>query len=205
MAKFKLPEKLEGIKITTPKGRLSFPHLFEPTKYKEDSKAQYNCTILFPKNEDLSKLKTAMGLAQEQAFGKDKKNWPKNINLPWRDGDDKDDYEGYAGNYYLSAKTFNRPPVIDRQKQKIEDAEEIYGGCYGRLALVIKVTESGGKYYVTCYLQGVQKLSDGEKFGGGGLDVDSAFDDIDDEENDDLSSNKTSDDDSDEETDSMGF
>lgn len=206
---FKLPEKLAGVKVTTPKFILSFPTLYTPRKYKDDdnAKATYSIQMLFGKKQNLDVLKKAMHQAQVEAFGKDKAKWPE-IELPWRDGDHSD-YEGYAGKYSLGAKTYNRPTVVDENKQPALE-NEVYPGIEARASLVVKVAESGGKFYVTCYLQGIQViLGSGTKIGGG-CNVDEDFGD--DEEfsssgssDDGEESSDDGDDATDDDNDDMGF
>lgn len=183
MAKHKLPDKLSGVKFTTPKFRLSFPHLFEPTKYDKNSKPAYSIVMLFPKDQDLSSMKKSILSAAKEAFGADRKKWPKGLSLPWRDGDDKEDLAGYEGHFYAGAKSYNKPVVVDRDKNKIEIEDDIYGGCYARAVLVAKATEAGGKFYITLYLQAVQFIADGERFGGG-VNLDEDFDDLEDDDTD---------------------
>lgn len=179
MAKPKISKENKGIKFTTPKARLSFPNLFKPVQYEGKGEAYYNCALLFPKKMDLSGMKKAINDAAVEAFG-EKSKWPKGLSLPWRDGDDTD-YDGYQGHYSVSCKTKNKPVVVGKDKEPIEDASEIYGGLFGRAVLVAKATESGGRYFISLYLQGFQKIEDGPRFGGG-INVDEDFDDLEEDE-----------------------
>jgi len=181
MAKPKLTKELKGVKFTTPLARLSFPKLFKPEQFQGKGDAYYGCALLFPKNSDLTEMKKSIVKAATEAFG-EKANWPKGLSLPWRDGDDQADYEGYEGHYYVNAKSKRKPVLVGRDKQPIEDEGEIYGGLYGRAVLVAKATESGGKYYVSLYLQGFQKWKDGPQFGGGVNVNDDFADDIEDDD-----------------------
>lgn len=200
--KNKIKDGIKGIKFTTPKFRLSFPHLFTAVAYDKNSKAAFSLAMLFPKDQDLSSMKKSILSAAKEAFGSDKKSWPKNLSLPWRDGDDKEDLSGYEDHVYASAKSYNRVVVIDRDKEKIEIEDDVYGGCFARAVLVAKATEAGGKFYITLYLQGVQKISDGERFGGG-VNVDEDFDDLDDE--DDSENEGSYNEDGDDDDNDMGF
>lgn len=200
MSKAKVDLKdVQGVKVTTPLGRLSFPKLFKPEQYQGKGDAKYQATLLFPKNTDLTVVKKAITQAQVNAFGEDKKKWPK-MRLPWRDGDQKEDLEGYAGNYYINCSTKRKPVVIGRDKEPITEESEIYGGQYGRFVVVAKVTEASGNYFVSLYLQGYQKVKDGPAFGGGvNIEKDFSDDDLDDvdEESDDMGMDDDSDDEDD--------
>jgi hypothetical protein len=189
--KVKLKTDLKGVKFTTPIFRMSFPQLIKPKAFQEGAKPAYSVVMLFDKDQDLSEMKKAILKAGQEGFGPDRKSWPE-VSLPWRDGDSQE-YEGYADKIYATAKSYNRILLVDRDKQKILDESEIYGGCYGRAVCVAKATESGGKFFITLYLQGVQKIKDGEAFGAGAsvhdfedLEDDNTLeDDVDDSDDDD--------------------
>jgi len=195
----KQAQKLEGVKFTTPVFRLSFPKLFKPEQYQGKGEAYFSLTMLFPKDQDLGEMKKAIIKAACEKHGADPKKWKKKVKLPWRNGDDKADFGGYEGNFYCSAKSKNKPVVINRAKERLgpEDEAEIYAGCYCRAVIVAKATETGGNEFVSLYLQGVQKVKDGDPFGGG-VNVDEDFDDLPEDEDD--ADNYESDDDND-----MGF
>lgn len=183
---------VKGVLFTTPIGTLSFPKLFKPEQYQNKGDAHYSLTMLFPKSdpEALKPMQKAIIEAAVEAFGPDKKAWPKGpnnepVSLPWRDGDRKSDIEGYAGNMTVSGKTKQKPVVVKyvsktKQREPVTDESEIYGGNIGRAVFRAKATESGGKYYVTLYLQGFQKIEDGTRMGGGAsVDLEDNFPDID--------------------------
>lgn len=191
MAKYYKPALLNDTKVRTGKCRLSFPHLFE--KYSESDK--YQAVFLWPKTDkEMTKtVKAAIENAKENGL-RDK--WsgklPKNFDSPIRDGDESD-YDGYEGCYYLTAKNANRKPqVVDLDRDDILDAEEVYPGCYVRATISLFAYSNSGKNGVSCILNNVQKLADGEQFGGGTSSADDDFDDdddvqdVEDEDDDDL-------------------
>lgn len=187
---FKLPEDIKGVEFTTPRAVGSFLHLFKPHKATEDSKEKYSCVLLFDKKMDLKQMRADIKKAAAEVFGADEKKWPKpnattgrgGLLLPWRDGDDKTDLNGYAGSWYVSCQSNNKPLIVDKYKEKIDDENELYAGikCHARVRA--KVTEAGGNYFVTLYLQGFMKWADGEPLAGGGCDVESAFGHLSDDE-----------------------
>jgi hypothetical protein len=201
MAKNDLKQKLKEVKgraFTTPIGRLAFPSLDEPKAYQEGAKAYYQTTILFDKETDLTAMRKEIKLAAAEVFGKDTKKWPA-IEMPWRDGDEKEDLTGYPGTWYVSAKSLRKVKVVDGQKQPVDaaDQDEVFGGRYAVLAVRAKLVSSGTKLFVTLYLQAVQvrtvKGEKGESYSSG-VDTDAAFES---EEDEDISSD-FSDDDNDE-------
>lgn len=178
---------LKGRSFTTPTGRMSFPALFTPKKYKnkEDATAYYQVAILFPKDQDLTEMRKEIKLAAAEKFGKDPKKWPK-ISMPWRDGDKQEDLKGYEGHWFVNAKSKRKVKIVDGRKEQVTDEEEVYGGRYCKLALRAKLTTTGAKdedgnvkYFVSLYLQAVQVLTvDGDKGDsfGGGVNIDDVFD-----------------------------
>lgn len=180
MSKIKLSKDLKGVKFTTPLARLSFPKFFKPEQFQGKGEAYFGCALLFPKSADLTEMKKSIVKAAVEAYG-EKSKWPKGLSLPWRDGDNQADYEGYTDHFYVNAKSKRKPVLVNKDKEPITEESEIYGGLYGRAVLVAKATESGGKYYVSLYLQGFQKWKDGPQFGGG-VNVENDFaDDIEDD------------------------
>lgn len=182
-------------KCLTPEFRVSFPNLFKAVGFKKEkdpAKFKYSVTMLFPKNVDLSALKKAVFTAASEVHGTDKSKWPKNFELPFKDGDDKAEIDGYEGMIVVRASSKQRPGVIDRDKSVItEEDQSIYAGCYARATLVALCYGKGteidyGKSGVSFMLQNVQKLRDGEAFSGKTKaedDFDAVEDDSDDADN----------------------
>lgn len=195
MAKLDL-KKVKGVKVVTPKFIMSFPKLSKPEAYEGKGQAYYSTVMLFDKDQDLKPMKQLIRQAIVEAFGKDKTKWPK-ISLPWRDGNTKSDFEGYKGRYYAGAKSKNRPTLVNVKKETIPQDEidtEFYGGAICQAVLRAKVTLSGRNYFVTFYLQGIMKIKDGERFGGG-CNPEEDFDDFDTEDENDFDNDEIDNDD----------
>ena len=175
-------------KAMTPKFRVSFPQLFEPSAMDENSKPKYGVTMLFPKDVSLAKLKKAHDKALEEGI---EKLWkgkkPKNLRSPFRDGDEEEDYcdkDGYADHIFVRASSLQKPGVIDADKDKISDPAEVYAGCYARATVVAYAYDVAGNRGVAFGLQNVQKLKDGEAFSGR-MKAEDEFDEWEDEDLDD--------------------
>lgn len=169
-----MSDKATVRKVVTPEFRVSFPSVFEPRKKRyEDSGKEvenYELSLLFAKDADLSKLKEAAKLAAQDEWGS---NLPKKLESPFKDAGDYE-YEGYeAGMVLIRTNTKNKPGVVDQNLQPILDASEFYAGCYARASIVAVAYEHKNKdgavqkRGVKFYLNNVQKLRDGERFGGG--------------------------------------
>ena len=130
-----------GNKIYTPKFRVSFPNVFEPRVMGEDpnGKKKYSLTMLFAMAE-IKKDPAQMKLWEEMKkalMAAAREEWgdkiPKDLKSPFRDGKEKEQYDGYGeGIIFASASSTSRPGLVDRNNARIISAEDFYAGCYAR-------------------------------------------------------------------------
>ncbi len=165
MAKQAAKLNVKGFKIHIPLARVSFPNVFTPRAF-EDGPEKYECQFLWPKDTDLSVLKKAIHSAIVEAWGKDKAKWPEGLKSPIKDGDKMEDLEGYEGQYYIKTSSHRKPGVINRKKEVITNEDDFYGGCYAIATVLVKAYATKGNKGVTIYLNNIQKVKDGEPFGG---------------------------------------
>jgi hypothetical protein len=156
-------------KVITPKFRVSFPSVFSKRKIEgqTDEQAKYSVQMLFKKTDDISSLKNAVRAAVVEKWGADSSKWPKGITMPFRDGTEKD-YDGYGPDVtFVSASSKMKPRVVGPDMQDIIEPSEFYGGCYARASINAFAWEYMGKRGVSFGLRNIQKMADGEPFGGG--------------------------------------
>jgi hypothetical protein len=172
----KKSENVYGDRLISPLGRFSYPYVFERAKNLNDpsKEGKFEVTLLIPKKTDISALIAAVEKVGAQAFGAKWKGQDKQTHPTIRDGDEKDD-EYSKGHWVIRAKTTKRPGVVDAQKRPIEDKDEVYGGCWGRISVVPGSYQQLGNWGVTLYLNNVQKVRDDEAFGGGGAKAEDDF------------------------------
>ncbi len=169
--------------------RLSYTHVFakyNPSGSDEDGK--YMTNILVPKSEKqtVKALQEAIEAAKRAGIaakwgGKE----PKKLDMPLRDGDEKDD-EVYQGCFYLNAKCNTRPGIVDKDKAPIMDEEEVYSGVWCVASVTFYAYDRNGNRGVACGLNNLMKFKDDEHLGGrvsaesdfGGVE----FDDVDDDD-----------------------
>ena len=165
-------------KVITGKVRLSFTkNVFTP-----DEKGSFSIMILIDK-KDKETLAKINGVVDK--FKTDDKavtiwgsKFLASFKTPLRDGDTERDtgkYPEYKGHYFINANTYNRPGVVDAQKNDIIDKSELYSGCYGRVSIIPAAYNVDGNKGIKFYLNNVQKLADGEPLGG---NVSNASDDF---------------------------
>lgn len=170
--------------------RLSYTHLFQ--KYAPEGTydtGKYMTNVLIPKSEKetVAAINKAIENARKSAIvskwgGKE----PKKVDLPLRDGDDKDD-EVYEGHYFVNAKCSTRPGIVDKKKVPIVDEEEVYSGMWAIVSVTFYGYDVSGNKGLACGLNNVMKYKDDERLGGR-VSADADFGDLslDEEDEDDL-------------------
>lgn len=163
---------LKDTKVVFGPCRLSYTHLF--TKYAPEGstdEGKYMTNILVPKTEKetLKALKQAIERAKTAAIAS---KWngkePKKIDMPLRDGDEKEnDPDGaYENHYYLNAKCNTRPGIVDKNKELITDEEEVYSGMWAVVSVTFYAYDVSGSKGVACGLNNVMKYKDDARLGG---------------------------------------
>lgn len=172
--------------------RLSYEHIFTPTSFDDSQDAKYSATFIIPKDHpDLPAIKKAMVEAGQETFPAEFKSgqWPNGIACGLKDADKDvngmgellaDKNPAYKGCYILEANSTSRPVVLGRRKEALTEADGIiYSGCYVNASLAAAGYTFGKvKKGVKCYLNGVQFVKDGERFGS---DATADFDELTDE------------------------
>lgn len=174
-------------RLTTPRGRVSFPSLDKPRAAPGSTKESFSVTLIFDqaaqKTPSFSALLTEADRVASEKFGaatvaalKKAGKW----NAALHRGEEKVTSNGEPmaayepGTVYLAASTLYAPDLFDATGTKIP-ASTVYAGCYARARVVPFAWDNVGGKGVSFGLRGVQFLEDGEKLGGGGMSA-SEFD-----------------------------
>lgn len=169
----KVTAKMKGeSRVITGVVRLSFSNLFEPRKTDDGKPGKYDCCLLIDK-EDTDTVK-CINKAIENAKAKGvKEKWgnkvPKNLVLPFHDGDEKEDdqySDQFKGMMFLNPKAKSRPSIVDKHCAPIIDPEELYSGCYIIAALSFFPYDAQGNRGVGVGIDNVMKWRDGESLAG---------------------------------------
>ena len=174
--------------------RLSYEHIFKPTSFEEGGDPKYSATLIIPKDHpDLPAVKKAFHEAGQETFPSDFTGaWPRGFTCSLKDADKDTDSSGtllaeknsaYVGCYILEANSTRRPLALNRDKSAVTEEDGIiYSGCYVNASLAAAgYTYGKVKKGVKAYLNGVQFVKDGERFG---MDASSDFDALDGDEDD---------------------
>jgi hypothetical protein len=169
--------------VVTGEVRLSYANLFKARAMNEGETPKYGSMILIPKKDKatVARFNEAQEFAKQEGKNKFGGKVPANLKTPLRDGDEEyPDDPNFAGMWFFNASNQRRPIVVDRSKSPLtEDDDEIYSGVYGKV--VVNLFAYAGKSKgIAAGFEAFQKTRDGERLGGGGIDIDDAFGDEDD-------------------------
>lgn len=180
------------MQIVTPKANTAYVHLFRPQPAMQEGKdPQYSVTLLWPAGDKrLAKLGKAIIEVAESKWGKKAGDMLKKGQLrsPLRPGEDKEDAkdaEFFEGKVFLTARSTDKPQVVDEDLNDIIDTMEVYSGCIGRADIWLFAYDKAGNKGVGAIVNSFQKLGDGERLSGKRPAAD-AFGDSEDEEEDEL-------------------
>ena len=175
-------KKDSGIQLRLDNMRLSYNDLWQPATGKDDegkpTKPAYTAQLLTPKgSEQYQRITQTMLAVAKNEWGDNGPAVLKQLieqqRVCFRSGDLKttDDgavRDGYAGNYYLSARAYVKPTIINADRSPLSEADgKPYSGCY--VNVVVRIWPQKGKFgkRINAQLMGVQFARDGEAFGGG--------------------------------------
>lgn len=164
--------------------RLAFPALFEPKTVNGEGDPRFSAVFLLdPQHPQLEEIRTTLKKVAKDKWGE---KWEavyssleKKLNLCLHDGDEKAEYEGFPGNFFLSAANKIRPAVVDRDRSVLVQADgRPYAGCYVNAVVDIWAQDNNFGKRINASLSGVQFLRDGDAFTGGGVSTPDEFDDL---------------------------
>ena len=161
-------------KVVTPPFRLAFPSLFEKKSFQGGTPKYSITMIIHPaKFTDADKVqyKAMTELLNEAALDfhkKGLKDFPPTWTKALRKSEDKNDVAGFEkGTFFATATSLYQPGIVDRDKQEILTADEIYPGCWCRASVTAYgYNFENVKMGVSFGLQNIQKLGDGENLSG---------------------------------------
>lgn len=181
------PKIVNETKVVFGPCRLSFTHVFNKYSPNGEGEGKYMTNVLIPKSEKktIKALDQAIEAAKKAgAVSKWGGKEPKKLDMPLRDGDDKED-DVYQDHFYINAKCNTRPGVVDKNKNPIVDEEEMYSGVWAFVSVTFYAYDVSGNRGIACGLNNLMKFKDDDHLGGR-VSADSDFADIDDVDDEDL-------------------
>lgn len=157
--------------------RIAFAHgLFEARQVNGQGDFKFSPSFLIPKDHPQVKEINAAIIAVAKEKWLDKaaaayKALKAQDRLALHDGDIKDNYAGFEGNYYISASTKTAPVIVDRNPAVVLTAEsgKPYSGSYVNVSLDFWAQDNQYGKRINAALLGVQFAQDGDRLGGGAV------------------------------------
>jgi len=151
--------------VVTPEATACYAFVFEARpSMNPGGEPQFSITLVFPKTTDISKLRTAARTAARKKWG-DK--MPAGLRSPFRDGDSEREGDPvFAGSVFVTAKSKQRPGIVDQALRPIIDPMAFYSGCKCRASLYAFAYDTSGNKGVGFLLNNLQKLGDGDRLSG---------------------------------------
>ncbi len=177
-------EKVKRKAVITPEATAMFVYVWEPREpINEGGQAQYAISLLFKKSADLTALRNAAKEARVAMFG----NKSNGLKDPFRSADEMETpVPGYKGGWMITAKSKNKPGIVDADLNPITDQLDFYPGCKCRASVTAFAFDKKGSKGVTFLLNNIQKLKDGTRLDGR-KKAEEEFEAVGDEEDDPLS------------------
>lgn len=168
-------------------GRLAFPSLANPKDYQGDKRYRFQATVIFEKNSEA--YKRALAAIREVARAKWGAKADAQVKRLMRiekvaliNGDTKENYEGFAGNWAVQAAVKeSTPPAMknplarDVPREKAESV--FYPGCVVNLHVEFYAQDASKGFgeRINASLRGIQFVADGDSFGGSSVSSDDEF------------------------------
>jgi len=164
--------------------RLAFPALFEAKTVNGEGAPAFSAAFILPKNHpQIKEINAAIDAVAKEKWGPKAEAILKQARaadkIALHDGDAKSEYDGFAGNMYISARNKSRPLVVDKDKTPLGQADgKPYAGCYVVASVEFWAQDNNYGKRVNASLRGVQFFADGDAFAGGGAASEDEFDDL---------------------------
>ena len=173
--------------VITGKCRLSYAHVWEPSRMSEEDPLKFSACIIVPKSDKttIAKINRAVDAAIQDGI---KSKWggkkPAKLKLPLRDGDEeRPEDDAFAGSYFFNANARRQPGIVDMSRQDVLDSSKVYSGCYCRFSVDF-YPFNGKQNGVAAGLNNIQLVCDGTPLSGGSRAEDDFDDDFSDDDGD---------------------
>lgn len=165
--------------------RLAFPQLFEAATVSGEGKPAFSASFIIPKDHaQVADIKAALAKVADAKWGAKGESTLKALlasdKVALHNGDTKSNYQGFEGNFYISARNPVRPLCVGPDKAPLTESDgKLYAGCYVNVILEFWAQDNAYGKRINATLMGVQFLRDGDAFSGGGSAALDDFDAID--------------------------
>lgn len=162
------------MKITLKNVRLAFPALFEAKTVAGEGDPAFSAAFILPADHpQIAEVNAAIEAVAKEKWGAKAPAVLKELRAKDRvalhDGDTKVQYEGFEGNFYISARSKVRPLVANRDKSVLTESDGVvYAGCYVYATIELWAQDNNYGKRINAQVKTVQFFRDGDAFSGGG-------------------------------------
>lgn len=143
--------------VLTPIGVLAFNNLYTARPVVEGGEPRFSAALIFDetaqKTEAFQSLSKAIMTEAHRFFGE---KLPKNLRWPMRDGEEKEDYEGFGeGKKFIVPWTKTKLGVVGPKREEMMESD-VFSGVTARMAVRPFGYNKGGNAGVGLVIEGVQ-------------------------------------------------
>lgn len=171
-------------RLILPNARLAFPNIFTARPSEDGGDPAFSgLFILTPDNPAVAALRKAFVEIAKEKWGAKADAILKQLlaqdRVALHDGANKANYDGFEGNFYVSARNKTRPAVFDRGRNPVSaDSGIIYAGCFVNASIDLYAQDNKFGKRINATLRGVQFSADGDAFSGGRPATADEFEDL---------------------------
>lgn len=164
------------MKVVLENVRLAFSHpgLFVASAVNGEGQPKFSCSlILQPGHAGIKAIEDAALKCAQEKWGAKAAQMIAAMKAqdkhPLHNGDTKTSYDGFPGNFFVSARSVKKPLVIDRDRTPLDQSSpRLYPGAYVNAIIDLWAQDNQFGKRINAQIQGVQYFADGDSFGGGG-------------------------------------
>lgn len=181
-------DDMNNIVFKIPAGRLSYFHGFEPTAFEDGDgegggAKKFKTSVIMDKEDHADTIRELKSIMRKMAIAK----WgkvPANCKMCLRDGEEKEDKDGYGEDVmFLSCSDKKRPVLLDRDGSAVTEEDDIlYSGCYAHVSIRLWVQDNKYGKRINAAWRAAKFVRDGEPFSGDQVDADEEFADMEEDE-----------------------
>lgn len=158
------------MQVVTPVGQAAYAFVFKAQAPMQAGKEpQFSLTLIFKKGTDLKKMEKAISEVAKAKFGPkaDQMLAKGQLKNPLRDGNvDRSEDEAFKDAKFLTARSNEKPGVVDGSAEPLMNQSDFYSGCQARADVWFYAFEKAGNKGVAAILNNCQKVEDGERMSG---------------------------------------
>ena len=168
-------KKVEDHVIMLANVRLAFPSIFQMSSVKPGDKPAFSASFLMPPDHPaILIVQQAITMVANTKWGDQAAEILRALiagdRVCLHNGDSKSQFDGYAGNMFVSARSPSRHLVIAQDRSLLAETDgKPYSGCYVNAQIAVWAMQNSYGKRVNAQLRGVQFLRDGDAFGGGAV------------------------------------